>query len=300
MTLQHKGHLAAIFTVSVWGATFISTKVLLHHFTPTEILVLRFVLGLLALCVASPKRMPLQTRRHELYFAAAGLTALVLYYLCENIALNFGDASIVGVAVSSAPLFAGICGAVFLGERIHAGFLAGFAIALAGIGLISLGSGTAHIQPEGILLSIAAAAAWGIYSTLTRKIAEHGYPTLGATKRIFGYGVLMMAPIAAGNSFRFAALRTAGAEEIANLLFLGLGASAVCFLTWNFAVKVLGSAKTCAYIYASPVVTVLLAALILRERMTGRAILGAVLVLAGLALSEGRQLRKELEHHGTV
>lgn len=300
MQVQHKGHLAAIFTILVWGATFISTKVLLRHFTAAEILVLRFVLGLLALCLASPRRMRLKSRRHEWYFAGAGLTGLVLYYLCENIALNYGDASIVGVVVSSAPLFAGIFGAIFLGERIHAGFVVGFVIALAGICLISLGSGAAHIQWKGILLSLIAAAAWGVYSTLTRKITEHGYPTLGTTKHIFVYGVLFMVPIAAVNGFRFTALRTAGGVEIANLLFLGLGASAVCFLTWNFAVKVLGSAKTCAYIYASPVVTVVLAALILHERMTLRAAAGVVLVLAGLAISEGRQTRKEAEHHGTV
>lgn len=298
MQEQHKGHLAAIFTVTVWGATFISTKVLLRHFTAAEILVLRFGLGLLALCLASPGRMRLKDRRHEWYFAGAGLTGLVMYYLCENIALGYGDASIIGVLVSSAPLFAGIFGAIFLGERIRAGFVAGFVIALAGICLISLGSGAAHVQWQGILLSLIAATAWGVYSTLTRKITEHGYPTLGTTKHIFTYGVLFMVPIAAVKGFRFTAVCTAGGLEIANLLFLGLGASAVCFLTWNFAVKVLGSAKTCAYIYASPVITVVLAALILHERMTLRAAAGAVLVLAGLVLSERRQ--KEAEHHGTV
>lgn len=293
MQQEHRGHLAAIGTVSVWGATFISTKVLLRHFTPTEILVLRFVLGLVALWVISPKRMPLKSRRHTLYFAGAGLSGLVLYYLCENIALNYGDASIVGVVVSSAPLFSGICAAIFLGERIRAGFALGFVIAISGICLISFGSGSAHIQPKGLALSLLAAVAWGVYSTLTRKIAEYGYPTVGTTKLIFMYGVLMMIPIAAVSGFRLSALRTAGAIEIGNLLFLGLGASAICFVTWNFAVKVLGSVKTCAYIYASPVVTVILAAVILHEQLTLRAAAGMVLVLAGLVLSEHKTLRKE-------
>ena len=39
------GHLAAIFTMLIWGTTFISTKVLLEDLSPLEILVLRFVAG---------------------------------------------------------------------------------------------------------------------------------------------------------------------------------------------------------------------------------------------------------------
>ena len=39
------GHMAAIFTMLIWGTTFISTKVLLESLSPLEILVLRFVAG---------------------------------------------------------------------------------------------------------------------------------------------------------------------------------------------------------------------------------------------------------------
>lgn len=302
MHLNNKtiGHLAAMGTVSVWGATFISTKVLLGRFTAAEILMLRVVLAFAALCVANPKAMPLKTRWHELYFAASGLTGLVLYFLFENIALGYGDASMVGIIVSSAPLFAGIFGAIFLGERISQGFVLGFAVAITGICLIGLGDGGVQIDLQGTLLSLAAAMTWGIYSTLMRKIAVHGYPTMGATKRVFAYGLLLMLPVAAVSGFRVQAVLAADSIAIANLLFLGLGASAVCFLTWNFAVKVLGSVKTCVYIYASPVVTVTLAAIILKERMGARAILGAAMVLAGLALSEGRLMPQKEAEHGAI
>ena len=51
------GHIAALFTVIVWGTTFISTKILLLDFTPLEILFFRFILGFLVLCLARPKRL---------------------------------------------------------------------------------------------------------------------------------------------------------------------------------------------------------------------------------------------------
>ena len=46
------GHLAALFTILIWGTTFISTKVLLADFAPAEILFYRFVIGYLALLAA--------------------------------------------------------------------------------------------------------------------------------------------------------------------------------------------------------------------------------------------------------
>ena len=71
-----------------------------------------------------------------------------------------------------------------------------------------------------------------------------------------------------------------------NLLFLGLGASALCFVTWNFAVRVLGSIKTSVYIYMVPVVTTVTSALILKEKITAVSAVGILLTLGGLFLSQ--------------
>ena len=68
-----RGHLAALFTVLVWGTTFISTKVLLEDFQPVEILFARFVMGFLALLLVYPRRLKGLSLRQEVTFAAAGL-----------------------------------------------------------------------------------------------------------------------------------------------------------------------------------------------------------------------------------
>ena len=71
-----------------------------------------------------------------------------------------------------------------------------------------------------------------------------------------------------------------------NILYLGLGASALGFVTWNFAVKELGAVKTSVYIYMVPVITVLTSVVILHEKMTLLAGSGTVLTMIGLFLSE--------------
>ena len=82
--------------------------------------------------------------------------------------------------------------------------------------------------------------------------------------------------------------RFADRTNLLNLLFLGLGASALCFVTWNSAVRLLGAVRTSVYIYLTPVITIVASVLILHEPFTWMTGIGTVLTLAGLVLSEGR------------
>lgn len=78
-----RGHLAALLTISIWGTTFISTKVLLADFQPIEILFFRFLMGIMALLTVCPHRLRRTALRQEIVFAAAGLCGVCLYYLLE-------------------------------------------------------------------------------------------------------------------------------------------------------------------------------------------------------------------------
>ena len=78
-------------------------------------------------------------------------------------------------------------------------------------------------------------------------------------------------------------------EYALNIIYLGLGASALCFVTWNYAVKVLGVVKTSVYIYMVPVITVATSVIVLKEEITWMALIGIVLTLIGLFLSESKK-----------
>ena len=79
-------------------------------------------------------------------------------------------------------------------------------------------------------------------------------------------------------------------------MYLGAGASALCFVTWNFAVKELGAVKTSVYIYMVPVITVVTSVLILHEKLTLLAGTGTILTLIGLFLSENKEERKGIKN----
>ena len=288
---QARGHGAALVTIVIWGTTFISTKVLLEYFRPIEILALRFLLGFLALAVASPKRLRTAGWRQELTLAGAGLCGVTLYYLLENIALTHTLASNVGVIVSVSPfftaLFSGISGDR---ERLHGRFFLGFGVAMAGVCLLSFhGAEQLSLDPTGDLLALGAAVVWAGYGVLTKKISGFGYPILLTTRRTFGYGLLFMLPALPLMGFRPEWQAMLQPVNLGNLLFLGLGASALCFVTWNFSVRALGAVKTSAYIYLVPVITVVTSAIVLKEPVTPQVVLGTALALAGLMISQKRE-----------
>ena len=284
------GHITALITIVIWGTTFISTKILLADFKPIEILFFRFLLGLLVLIAVYPKWLRIKDKKQELTFAAAGLCGICLYYLLENIALTYTMASNVGVIISVAPFFTAVLSHVFLKteEKLKAQFFVGFIVAMAGICLISFSGSELKLNPVGDILSIVAAFIWAVYSLLTRKIGSYGYNTVQTTRRIFTYGILFMLPFRFIFDFKLDMQKFVKPEYALNLIYLGLGASALCFVTWNYAVKVLGAVKTSVYIYIVPVITVVTSVIVLKEEITWMAAIGIGLTLIGLSLSESK------------
>lgn len=286
-----KGHGAALVTIVLWGTTFVSTKLLLRSLHPVEILFYRFVIGLLALFLVYPKRMGKTNRKQELTFAAAGLCGITLYYLFENIALTFTSASNAGIIVSLAPFFTAILANWWLdGEKPGKYFLIGFLAAITGIGLISFNGATVlHFSPKGDLLALLAAVLWAFYSILSRKISEFGFHTIQTTRRVFSYGLLFMLPAVGLLRVPWNPQRLASPVNLLNIVYLGLGASALCFVTWNLAVRALGAIKTSIYIYMVPVITVITSVFFLDEPVTLMSAVGTVLTLAGLFLSKQQE-----------
>lgn len=286
-----KGHLLAIFTIIIWGTTFISTKVLLTGLNPVEILIIRFIIAFSALCIMKPKKLKLHKKSHEVYFFLAGLFGTCLYLIFEAIALRHTLASNASIIISTVPFFTAISSAIFLKDRnpFHINFILGFLIAMSGICIISFAGSNIKINPFGDALCLLAAASWSIYSVIIKKISTFDYNIALATRRIFFYGILCLIPFTAVFGFSPKISVLLRPEILFNLLFLGICASSICFITWNTALKILGPVKTSVYIYAQPVITVIFSFLVLKEPITAITITGMALTIIGLVLSEKRK-----------
>ena len=290
MSRTLRGHLLALFTVIVWGTTFIVSKVLLRTFDPVEIILFRFSLGYLALWTAAPRAMRLRSPKHELYFAAAGLFGITLYFMGESLALKHTLAANVAVIIAMVPFFTAMVNRIlFRDERLTPRFFAGFAVAMAGVAVITFGGVTRlSLSPVGDLLAVLAALMWAFYSAALKKLGED-YPVLESTRRMFFYGLIFLIPVVliAQPQFHFSALQQAA--HWSGFLYLGLLPSALCYVTWNTAQRDIGTTSTSNYIYLDPVVTVAASVLLLNEPLTPWSVVGTVLALLGLVVSQNRK-----------
>lgn len=282
------GHGMACGTQIMWGATFVSTKVLLSYFLPAEVLFTRALLAFFTLLLFYPHHLKLKTPKQELAFAGAGLFGIVLYFMLENTALTMTYASNVGIIVACAPFFVAVMvGFFFKNERSGIYFYIGFVVAIAGVILISLnGQKNLQLNPLGDGLAFLAMISWGCYSALVRKIGEWEYPVIAVTRRIYFYGILFLIPVLLQQHASWKPELLLKAEVFSNFLFLGLCASAMGFLLWNLSTKWIGAVKTSVYIYVSPVVTVVLSMLVLHEKITLVSLAGSILIFIGLIISQ--------------
>lgn len=168
-------------------------------------------------------------------------------------------------------------------------YLIGCVIALIGISIISFSGTTMHLNPIGDILSVGAAMVWSFYAVLSKKMGAFGYSVIQTTRRTFFYGILFMIPALYFFDFKWDLYRFSTPAYIFNIFYLGLGAPAICFVTWNLAVRILGAIKTSVYIYLAPVVTAVASVIVLHEKITFLSGLGIVLVLGGLLLSEQKK-----------
>ncbi len=301
----------ASITIFIWGITFVCTKHLLIDFSPLEILVIRYFAGYIFLWAMWPKRLHVQ-KGDNLLFALAGLTGVTVYQFTENIAISYTTASNVSIIVAVSPMWTALFSQLFLKDKhITPWFVAGFIIAITGIALVSFNGELAFsLNLKGDLLALLSSLSWGFYSVLLSVINRRNYNYIGTARRIFFFSLLYMIPLTAAGSIFFAngataetasafissilfdwtpavnAARFSSLLNIGCLAFLGILASGFCFMAWNRACAGLGTVKATIGIYLIPVVTIIFAFFALGEQITLMGGIGALLTIAGLAISE--------------
>lgn len=281
-------HVLALVTAAVWGSTFVSTKILLANgLSPAKIMVIRFSIAYLLILLLSHRPLFSRKLSDELLMIGAGITGGSLYFLAENSALIYTQASNVAIIIAVTPLLTAIAAHFFSrGERFSRTLATGSVIALAGVVLVVLnGRFVLHLNPKGDMLTIAAAVLWALYSIIIVRL-QRRYSSLFITRKVFFYGIVTLLPYLfiheAALDFGLL-LRPA---VIGNLLFLGLIASFACYWAWNAAIARIGSVNASNYLYLNPVVALITSAIALDERITVTALIGTALIMLGVAVCE--------------
>ena len=293
------GHLMAFVTVSIWGSTFVFTKMLLiNGLSPAQIFTLRFLIAyvlLLTFELATRRqsfRLVSRSWRDELMLLLLGVSGGSLYFLTENAAMLYTTATNTSLIVCSCPLFAMLLIALVYrkSERFTGVQVVGSLLACLGMAVVVMnGHFVLHLSPVGDLLAFAACLCWAVYSLLMKAVTER-YSTFFITRKVFFYGLLTILPyyvVFPG----FPSVEVIFSRGVIwNLLFLSVVASMVCFLVWNWVIRRLGAVIATNWVYFNPITTILFAWWLLHEQITPWFLLGTVLILTGMFLCEKRHL----------
>ncbi len=281
-------HLCALVAVIVWGASFISTKVLLQNgLNAVEIYLYRFIIAYVLTLILCPRPIMSRSWRDELKFALCGICGGSVYFIAENTAVQYTLVSNVSLIVSTAPLITTLIVALlYKGERLSKGLLTGSGIAFLGVACVIFNSSfVLSIKPFGDILSLLAAICWAVYSLLLRSMSAL-YSAWYITRKTFFYGVITAIPFLFFES-GFAPISVFTRVEVyGNLLFLGMICSLAAYLLWGLSVGKLGALKANNYLYLSPLATLGLSAWFLGEHVSIVGYTGCALILIGLIVGE--------------
>ena len=280
-------HLITAAVVTIWGVTFVSTKVLLQHgLGPMDIMFYRFVIAYCCILAISHKRLWAKNWKDELMLMLSGLTGGTLYFIAENNALRISQASNVALLVCTTPIFTALLANWIFKEPLRKNMMIGSFIALIGVGLVVFsGSVILQINPLGDFLSIMAALMWAIYCLILKPLGNR-YSTTFITRKVFIYSILSVMLYFLFDPLMMDVEILTHPIVLLNLFFLGIVASMLCFIAWNAAVKVLGPSRTANYIYVQPMSTLILSSIILSEIITLTSLIGAACIIGGVYLAE--------------
>ncbi len=281
-------HVVALLVMAMWGGSFISTKILLHAgFLPTQIFVLRFVLAYVVLLIICHKKLLSDSLWDELRLLICGISAGSMYFIVENMALEYSFASNVSLIICMNPLLTMIvAGMLYSSERLNRRQIFGSLVAFSGMILVVLnGRFVLKLSPIGDLFALCAALSWMGYSLVVRPLMDR-YNSFFITRKILFYGIVTGLPIFFWFSPDVPWKAFCNPVVLGNFLFLAVIASLLCYVLWNKVMHQIGTVLATNYAYMNPLFTIIIAAIVLHERLTVVAVIGTVLILFGMILAE--------------
>ena len=289
--MAHIYHILAILTSAIWGTTFISSKLLLQEgLSPAAIMILRFVLAYVLMLPFVKGKWFCKSLKDELLMVLLGISGGSLYFLLENTALVYTQASNVAIIIAATPLLTMLTVNLLDRGKGASKRLYGYSLmSLAGVALVIFnGNFVLKLNPIGDLLTFGAVVTWVIYSIIIAKVQER-YSSWMITRKIFFYGVVTLLPYFLVEPWDVTWEMMSRPMVWGNIAYLGVLASLGCYMTWNIVIKRLGAVDATNYLYINPIVAMITANLLLGERITPLAIAGTALILVGVYLAERKK-----------
>jgi drug/metabolite transporter (DMT)-like permease len=294
--LEHKGELAAFATAGCWTVSALAFTEAARRMgsLPLNVIRLAMALGLFLVFegVARGLPLPLDASAHNWFWlSVSGLVGFTLGDLCLFRALVLIGPRLSLLMMSLVPVMAAAVSWAALGERLSLSSVGGMVLTVTGVAWVvlerkPLGAGpVVHVSAAGILLGLGAAAGQAVGLVLSKIGMSDGYDSFASTEirtvaGLAGFVAVLFIDRA------WPRLVTA-ARSRPGMAYAALGACFGPFLGVSLslaAVKYTYVGIAATIIALVPVLVIPVVIVVYRERVSLRAVLGALVALAGVAL----------------
>ncbi len=287
--------LAAIFAMMFWALSFVWVKVAYETLNPMTVVTSRALgAGLFLLIIGWIfKRLQPVKRGDVKYFLMLAFFEPFLYFMGESFGMQRVSSTLGAVIVSTIPLFAPIAGFIFSKERIKFSLVLGIVVSLLGVFFIVYDfDGGFNASISGVLLMFVAVFAAIAYSVVLRKLTHQytGY-TIVAYQNIIGF--VFFLPFFFWLDWKGLNVQNISMDSVKAVIQLTIFASVVAFLLFTYTIKHIGVTRANAFVNLIPAITYIFAILILDEALVFKKVLGIVIVIGGLFVSQVKFGKKQ-------
>ena len=287
MTQEKKGMLAAAAAYTIFGLSYLFSKMALNVAEPMILLCVRFsvtfvVLNLLVL--TGVMKLDLKGK-NILGPILVGIIQPVLYFVFENYGLKYTTTAFTGVISAMSPVFTAIMGAIILREKPNWRQWLCIGISIVGVLMISLGSDSGVNTPLGCICLLIAYFSGSFYSILVRKLSREFTP-FTLTYIMFTVGFVFFAALAflqyREQTVSMLASALSHRDFVIACLYLGAVASVGAYMLANYSLAKLPVTRSTIFGSFSTVVSVLSGVLIMGDPFTPVSVVAFIVIMAGV------------------
>ena len=290
MTRRSSPYLLLVLTMGLWAGNFILARAVHADIPPLSLSFWRWAVAAVILLAMTGHAMPAHAAvlaRHWKLLAALAASGVVGFTV--GLYIGLGTTTVINAALISAlsPIFIAAVSFVLTRDAITPRQMAGIAASLAGaVVIVSRADAAALAALElnrGDLWVLAATASWALYSVLLRRLP----PSLPAAVMLSAatlLGAAMLAPLYAWELATVGGFAVTWANA-ASIGYLALFVSVIGFVFYNRAVADVGAIRAGLFIHLIPVFSVILALIVLGERLRPFHLAGALLIALGIYLT---------------
>ena len=289
--------LSLLVAMILWASSFVALKIAFRHYDPMVVIFGRMLVASVCfLCILHRFRGAFTYRKGDIRtIFLMTLCEPCVYFILEAKAVENTTASQAGMITPMMPLMVAIAAWIFLKERISAKTLSGFVIAIIGACWMSSASQTSESAPNpalGNFLEFLAMICAAVYTILMKRLTRR-YPPFFLTGiqalagGVFYFGMLFFPSTALPTTF----------DPVSTLAIIYLGS----FITlgaygcYNFGVSCIPASQASAFVNLIPVLTVFFGWLVLGEQFTASQYLAALLVFAGVLISQKGHVKEAVD-----